>query len=148
MKLSCQVCSFIWVKYKQLRERASLTASHFLCCEASQRQSATGFLGIEVHIVQMVRSDIWGGKQLVSKERVKFLNYQQQLERWPLCVIIRRWLCALHALHSHHALSWLFKWQRWSICALAISMSKSICLLQLGDLEAHDLLVHAGRRAR
>lgn len=92
-------------------------------------------------------------RQLVSKEWVKFMNYQmnQSCSDWSndlYVFIIRQWQCAPRALHSHHALSWLFKWQRWSICTIAISMSKSICLLRLGDLEAHSLLVQARRRGR
>lgn len=58
--------------------------------------------------------------------------------------IIRWWLLALRASHSRHALSRLFKWQRWSICALAASVFKSVFLLWLCDQEAQSQLAGAG----
>lgn len=134
MKLSCLVLliylSEIQTAEREREHRSSLTAS--VRCRISGYWSPHRPNGPLWHLRLQT-----AGEQRASKvSKLSDDPELQQLQRWPLRVIIRRWLCALHALHSHHALSWLFKWQRWSICALAISMSKSICLPQLGGLDA------------
>lgn len=122
----------------------------------------TGFMGIEVRISQTV-STPWHLEPQTCKAVALMLTVNQQLvskvyelsdepellrlKRWPLCVTLRQCQRALRALHSRYALSWLLKWQRWSICTLAIYVSKSICLLWLWESEAHSLLEQTGRRS-
>lgn len=137
-----------WVKYKQLRESEScrlsiVTPSDFFCCgveSVSQLLQDSCVLKSTLSPLTFETT-----KQPVSKERAKFVKLsddpepQQQLEQWMTFVCYYKTVTARsrRVALSHHALSWLFKWQRWSICALAISMSKSICPPRLGGLEAH-----------
>lgn len=179
MKLSCQVWSFICPRRvtnlnlseiqsveselhsAPLRPPASSAIKHnsinlsqdFWLLKSTLSKQLLTFGATNAQSCQSTPLMLSVNQQLVSKEWVKFMNYQMNWScgDWSddlYVFIIRRWQCAPRVLHSHHALSWLFKWQRWSICTLAISMSKSICLPRFRDLEAHSLLVQAGRRAR